>query len=286
MKEMDSNSEEPAVRAVGVSFVYPEPFPVRAVNEVSVVIPRGEFVAIVGRNGSGKTTFMKMLVGLLKPTGGTLSILGGDATRLSVVELAKRAGYVYQNPDRQIVMDEVRDEIALGPRNQRLEPDEIARRVALSAGALGLTDALHRNAFTLSRGMRQRLAIASILAMQPAIMLIDEPTTGQDPHGARSIMAILHEINDGGTTVVLITHDMELVARHAERVIAFYDGEIIADGGPDQVFGDPETLHITSVDVPPLAELTLAAFGRPCLTVVAALHLVHERENTHLVREL
>ncbi len=86
--------------------------------------------------------------------------------------------------------------------------------------------------------------------------------------------------------LLLITHDMELVARHAERVIAFYDGEIIADGGPDQVFGDPETLHITSVDVPPLAELTLAAFGRPCLTVVAALHLVHERENTHLVREL
>lgn len=267
---------EPVVVADNVTYVYPEPNPIRAVTNVSLKVAPGEFIAIIGRNGSGKTTFMKMLIGLLRPTTGKLTILGKDATKLSVVELSRRVGYVYQNPDRQIVKDFVKDEIAFGPHNQRLKSEEVKDRVTAAAHSLGLSDDLDSNSFTLSRGLRQRLAIASILAMKPAVMLIDEPTTGQDPVGVNRIMAILREINRSGTTVILITHDVELVAAHASRVIAFAGGGILADGPPSEVFGHPEVLARTDVSVPPIASLTLAFFKRCCLTVEEAMKAYQE----------
>lgn len=271
MTDPDRSSSEAVIVADGLTYVYPEPNPILAVDSVSLTVRQGEFIAIIGRNGSGKTTFMKMLIGLLRPSRGQLEILGRDASRLSVVELSKRVGYVYQNPDRQIVKDFVRDEIAFGPRNQRLAPEQVQDRVSAAAHSLGLSGDLNSNSFTLSRGVRQRLAIASILAMRPAVLLIDEPTTGQDPVGVHRIMSILREINESGTTVILITHDMELVAAHASRVIAFAQGRVLADGPPHEIFGHPETLAQTDVAVPPIASLTLALFKRSCLTVEEAV---------------
>ncbi|TAN31743.1 ATP-binding cassette domain-containing protein [bacterium] len=270
MSDGPSQRTEPVIVADRVTYTYPEPNPVRAVANISLTVAAGEFIAIIGRNGSGKTTFMKMLIGLLRPTSGKLTLLGRDAGRLSVIELSKRVGYVYQNPDRQIVMDFVKDEIALGPRNQRLELEEVRSRVASASTSLGLSADLESNSFTLSRGLRQRLAIASILAMRPPVMLIDEPTTGQDPAGVHRIMAILRDINENGTTVILITHDVELVAAYATRVIAFADGQLLADGTPYEVFAQPDTLRHTAVAIPPIASLTLKLFGRCCLTVEEA----------------
>jgi energy-coupling factor transporter ATP-binding protein EcfA2 len=272
----------PVIEAAGLGHVYPGG--VAALSGVDVTIHAGEFVAVLGRNGAGKTTFARHLNGLLRPTSGTLRIAGEDASGRSVSDLARSVGYVFQNPDHQIFANSVRDEVAYGLRNLGWEPDAIGERVTAVLDQVGMTALADRHPFTLGKGERQRLAVASVLALSPQILVIDEPTTGQDRRGAAAMMDLVRMLNDEGRTILMITHDMTLVAEHSERALVFASGELIADTTPDQLFGDAELLARGTLRAP---QITTLAAELGCPRVVTTLPAfarewgVEEAANAH-----
>lgn len=255
---MVEQAAPPPIEARDLWFAYPEPNFVQALSGINLTITKGEFLAVIGRNGSGKTTLIKQFIGLLRPTRGAVLVDGKDIHDLLTSELARNVGYVFQNPDRQIFHDQVIDEVAYGPRNLGLDKEAAQQRSLEVLASLDMADLAYHNCFTLGRGQRQRVAVASILAMDPKVILIDEPTTGQDPSGARSIMDLLRDLNERGHTIVAITHDMSLVAEYARRVVALLDGRILADGPTHEVFADPELLELTSIRVPQITQFSLA----------------------------
>ncbi len=210
---------------------------------VNVRIEVGEFIALIGQNGAGKTTLAKHFNGLLKPSSGTVRVLGRDTRTAPVADLARSVGYVYQNPDHQIFAQRVRAEAAFGPRNLGLSQAEVDRRVDEALVLVGLQDLADEFAFSLGRGQRQKLAVASVLAMEPPILVVDEPTTGLDQAGARGILDLLSRWNADGRTIVTITHDMTLVAERVPRTIVVNDGRILADGPTRQVLSDTALLR-------------------------------------------
>jgi cobalt transport protein ATP-binding subunit len=210
---------------------------------VNVRIEAGEFIALIGQNGAGKTTLAKHFNGLLKPSSGTVRVLGRDTRTAPVAALARTVGYVYQNPDHQIFAQRVRAEAAFGPRNLGLGQAEVDRRVDAALDLVGLQDLADEFAFSLGRGQRQKLAVASVLAMEPAILVVDEPTTGLDQAGSRGILDLLSRWNADGRTIVTITHDMTLVAERVPRTIVVNDGRILADGPTRQVLSDTALLR-------------------------------------------
>jgi len=210
---------------------------------VNVRIEVGEFIALIGQNGAGKTTLAKHFNGLLKPSSGTVRVLGRDTRTAPVADLARSVGYVYQNPDHQIFAQRVRAEAAFGPRNLGLSQAEVDRRVDEALVLVGLQDLADEFAFSLGRGQRQKLAVASVLGMEPPILVVDEPTTGLDQAGARGILDLLSRWNADGRTIVTITHDMTLVAERVPRTIVVNDGRILADGPTRQVLSDTALLR-------------------------------------------
>jgi cobalt transport protein ATP-binding subunit len=210
---------------------------------VNVRVDAGEFIALIGQNGAGKTTLAKHFNGLLKPSSGTVRVLGRDTRTAPVADLARSVGYVYQNPDHQIFAQRVRAEAAFGPRNLGLGPAEVDRRVDEALALVGLQDLADEFAFSLGRGQRQKLAVASVLAMEPPILVVDEPTTGLDQAGSRGILDLLSRWNANGRTIVTITHDMTLVAERVPRTIVVNDGRILADGPTRQVLSDTALLR-------------------------------------------
>jgi len=249
---------EIVVDARGLGHVYPGG--VAALADVDVQIRAGEFLAVLGRNGAGKTTFARHLNGLLRPSSGSLSIAGQDSSGLSVGRLAMHVGYVFQNPDHQIFANSVRDEIGYGLKNQGWEPDRIAARVDAVLERVDMTEFAERHPFTLGKGQRQRLAVASVLALEPEVLVIDEPTTGQDHVGARAMLELIADLNGSGHTVVMITHDMTLVAEYARRTLLFAGGRLIADTTPRELFGSADLLERSSL-VPPQATLLAQRLG-------------------------
>jgi energy-coupling factor transporter ATP-binding protein EcfA2 len=244
------------LKAADLSFVYPPPRRTEALNGIDMELPVGSMVAVVGHNGSGKTTLAPCLSGDFKPTSGTVEIDGKDVHSMSIRERAKHVGYVFQNPDHQIFKDPVIEDVAFGPMNlgiPRAEALEISERVLKS---LNLWEARDTHPFRLSRGDRQRLAIAAVAAMEPPMIIIDEPTTGQDFHEANAIMTLLSQMaRDAQQTVVVITHDMELVAAYADLILVLGEGRELAFGPPDVVFRDEETLRRTYVKPPSVTAL-------------------------------
>ncbi len=223
------------------------------VRDISFALLPGEFVAVIGNNGAGKTTLSKLMNSLIKPTFGRVLIDGVPTTELRTSALAARVGMLFQNPDRQICQPTVRDEIALGLRLQGVaDAQGHAARVAndfeLPADA---------SPFALSRGERQRLALASVVACEPSVLVLDEPTTGLDYRECMRIMTRVRELNQAGTTVVMVCHDMELVADFAQRVLVMANGRLIADGAPEEVFRDREILGEASVMPPQMIDLAL-----------------------------
>jgi len=210
---------------------------------VNVRVETGEFIALIGQNGAGKTTLAKHFNGLLKPSSGTVRVLGRDTRSAPVADLARTVGYVYQNPDHQIFAQRVRTEAAFGPRNLGLGQAEVDRRVDAALALVGLQDFADEFAFSLGRGQRQKLAVASVLAMEPPILVVDEPTTGLDQAGSRGILDLLSRWNADGRTIVAITHDMTLVAERVPRTIVVNDGRILADGPTRQVLSDTALLR-------------------------------------------
>lgn len=258
---------EVVVEARGLGHMYSTG--VRALADVDVQIRGGEFVAVLGRNGAGKTTFARHLNGLLRPTAGSLRIAGADTADLSVGRLAMHVGYVFQNPDHQIFANSVREEVGYGLKNQGWEPDRIAERVDAVLERVGMSQFADRHPFTLGKGQRQRLAVASVLALEPQVLVIDEPTTGQDHTGARSMLELITDLNSSGHTVVMITHDMTLVAEHARRALLFAGGRMIADTTPRELFGSADLLERGNLVAPQVTTLARDLGARATVTTPA-----------------
>lgn len=227
-----------------------------AVKDLSLEIERGSFTVILGHNGSGKSTLAKMLNGLNKPTSGDVLVDGiNTKDEATEVEVKRKVGMVFQNPDNQIIASIVEEDVAFGPENLGLEPSEIRRRVDNALKAVDMYDFRESTPHRLSGGQKQRIAIAGIMAMEPECLVLDEPTAMLDPKGRAEIISTLHRLNsDKGITIVLITHYME-EAENADRVIVMNDGKIIADNVPKVIFSDVKTLKSVGLDVPQTAEL-------------------------------
>jgi cobalt transport protein ATP-binding subunit len=259
---VDGQHRAAAIEVESVSFRYAPRAP-EVLHEVSLRIDQGEFVALIGQNGAGKTTLAKHFNGLLKPTGGRVRAMGIDTKTANIATLARTVGYVYQNPDHQIFAQRVRTEVAFGPRNLGLDQNEVERRVAEALALVGLSEHAEDYAFSLGRGQRQMLAVASVLAMRPPTLVVDEPTTGLDLKGARAILDLLSRWNSDGQTIVVITHDMALVAERVPRTVVVGDGRIIADGPTPDVLSDAELLASAFLRPPQVTRIAqrLAAFG-------------------------
>lgn len=209
-------------------YAYPEG--PAALKNVSLRVSEGEFLAIMGRNASGKTTLVKHINGLLKPTRGMVAVDGADTRKATVAELAKKVGFVFQNPNDHLFADTVEDEIGFTLRNQGLKGEEIKRRVDEMLRRFRLEDYRSQYPRSLSGGEKQRVALASVLAIQPKILILDEPTRGMEYRLKSDLMSLLREYAGQGNAVILVTHDVETVAEHADRVILLSEGEIVVDG--------------------------------------------------------
>jgi energy-coupling factor transport system ATP-binding protein len=205
-------------------------------KDVNLTINKGEFVAIIGQNGAGKTTLARHIIGLLKPDAGAITVNGRAIADRSVAELSREVGYVFQNPDEQIFTDSVEDELRFGPRNLNKGSeytDGIVEEVLQDIGLHKYREVWPKY---LSKGERQRLAMGSIITMEPDVVIVDEPTTGQDWRETLWIMDLLRKLNQKGKTIIIITHNMEIVTRYCNRVLVMSQGELILDGTPKEIF--------------------------------------------------
>jgi energy-coupling factor transport system ATP-binding protein len=248
------------IEIAGLVHVYPDG--TRALDGVDLAIGPGETLAIVGQNGSGKSTLVRHLNGLLRPTEGTVRIDGRDIAGQRVARLAATVGLVFQDPDRQIFAAKVRTEVAFGPRNLGLRGAELDRRVVEALEVVGLAGAADENPYDLGYSRRKLLAIASVLAMRTPIVVLDEPTTGQDLRGVARVRAIVAALAAEGRTVVTISHDMRFVAETFRRVVVMRAGRIVLDGTPADVFAAANWNVLASTYLePPLAALVGARLG-------------------------
>ena len=237
----------------------------RVVDSINLKVEAGEFLAIVGQNGSGKTTLAKSIVGLLVPATGRITIDGKDRSRMRPAETAREVAYVFQNPDHQIFAATVDEEVAFGPRNFGLPEDEIRRRSDEALEAVGLQNERQSDPFLLSKGERQRLAVASVLVLRPRMLILDEPTTGLDHREQLRMMALVRDLNRSGIAIVIITHTPWLVAEYARRVVLMRKGAKIFDGGVREFFMQDELLRSSSFRAPEITELS-RRFGTLALT--------------------
>lgn len=228
---------------------------VRAIDDVSFEIEKGSFTAIIGKNGSGKSTLAKNLNGLLVPTDGSVYVGGYDtADDRYIWDVRQMAGMVFQNPDNQLVSAIVEDDVAFGPENLGVPPEEIRSRVDKALEDVNMGEFKKKAPHLLSGGQKQRIAIAGVVAMKPQCIIFDEPTAMLDPKGRKEIMSIIDELHAEGITVVLITHFMEETVK-ADRLIIMHEGRILLDGSPREVFVHADTLREVNLDVPLMAEL-------------------------------
>ena len=228
----------------------------RALDGIDIKVKQGDFIAVLGANGSGKSTFAKHLNALLVPTEGTLFVNGMDTSDSdNDLKIRQTAGMVFQNPDNQIISNVVEEDVGFGPENIGVPTEEIWKRVEKSLKAVGMTAYRKSSPNHLSGGQKQRVAIAGIMAMKPKCIILDEPTAMLDPNGRREVIKTVHELNrQEGITVVLITHYMEEVI-DADRVVVIDGGHVVMDGTPKEVFSRVKELKKYSLDVPQVTEL-------------------------------
>jgi energy-coupling factor transport system ATP-binding protein len=228
---------------------------VRALDRISLEIEKGSFVAVIGRNGSGKSTLAKNINSLLIPTEGLVYVDGYDTNDKSAVwEIRQRAGMVFQNPDNQLVSAIVEDDVAFGPENIGIPPEEIMQRVNDSLRAVDMYDNRGKAPHLLSGGQKQRIAIAGVIAMRPEIIIFDEPTAMLDPKGREDIKRIIRQLHDEGITVLLITHFMEETT-DTDRIIIMDRGRVALDGSPEEVFRKHEKIKELDLELPQTVEL-------------------------------
>ena len=229
-----------------------------ALAGVSVALSPGTWTAVVGANGSGKSTFARLANGLMRPSAGLVTVDGMDSANEELAwDVRSRVGLVLQNPDNQIVGTVVEEDVAFGPENLGIPREEMRRRVDAAIAAVGLTGLERREPHLLSEGQKQRLAIAGALAMNPAYLVLDEPTAMLDPEGRSSVLEVLRQLKAGGTAIVHITHDLS-EAMWADRVIALQGGSIAYDGGADELLSDEDRMGDLGLEAPPLVQLASA----------------------------
>jgi energy-coupling factor transport system ATP-binding protein len=245
---------------------------VLALDRINLRIEPGERVALVGQNGSGKTTLVRHLDGLLRPTGGRVLHDGVDVGTATVARLARSVGLVFQDPDRQIFAGSVRAEVEFGPRNLGLRGAELHAAMSAALAAVGLEAEERTNPYDLGASRRKLLALASVLAMRTPVLVLDEPTTGQDLRGVEVVRGVIDEAHAAGRTVIAISHDMEFVAGAFDRVVAIRAGRIVLDGSPASVFAESawEPLRSTYLE-PPLAARVGSQLGLGSTPTDAAL---------------
>ena len=234
-------------------FTYPTGL--EALQGISLTIEAGEQVAIVGQNGAGKTTLVRHFNGLLQPTVGSVLIGGWDTKKYSVEKLASRVGYVFQNPDEQLFSKDVGTEIRFGPQNLGYSKEKIDELVKRALALTELSDKTDTNPYDLSPTWRKMVALASVIAMDTPIVILDEPTTGQDAVNVARIAHVIAELHKAGKTVITITHDIDFCAENFERVIALSKGQVLLDGPAREILGQEEILAQTYVDPPQLTRL-------------------------------
>jgi len=236
---------------------YSYPAGVEALRGISMTIAPGEQVAIVGQNGAGKTTLVKHFNGLLQPARGSVTVGDWDTCKVSVAKMARRVGYVFQNPDEQLFSRTVGQEVAFGPRNLGFPAEKAADLVKDALALTELSDQTGTNPYDLSPTWRKMVALASIISMDTPIVIFDEPTTGQDAVSIRRIAQVIAELHSRGRTVITITHDIDFCAENFGRVIALSQGRVLLDGPAGEVLGQEQTLAATYVDPPQLTRLGL-----------------------------
>lgn len=254
------------VRAEGLTYSYTkiletdhdtEEQKVTALKQVDIQINKGDFVAVLGHNGSGKSTFAKHINALLQPTEGTIWVENMDTKDDTLVwEIRQTAGMVFQNPDNQLVATVVEEDIAFGPENMGIAPKEIRKRVDEALATVGMSEYAKHAPSKLSGGQKQRIAIAGVLAMKPKCIVLDEPTAMLDPVGRREVMETIEKLNrEEGITMILITHYMDEAVR-ADRVFVIDDGDLVMEGTPKEIFSQVERLQAYGLDVPQVTEVT------------------------------
>lgn len=232
---------EPIIEAEGARFAYGPGLP-DVLRGVDLTVRRGDFLALLGQNGAGKTTLAKHFNGLHTPRAGQVRIAGRSTAGQRLTDLARMVGYCYQNPDHQIFSSSVEKEVRFGPVNLGFPADRIGELVEHALDLVGCGDLREAHPFTLGRGERQLVAVASVLAMDPPVLVIDEPTTGMDRIGATRVMELLAGWSAAGRTIVVITHDMDIVTEYVPRSVVMAGGRIVADGPTQAVFRDRDAL--------------------------------------------
>jgi energy-coupling factor transport system ATP-binding protein len=245
--------DTPALEVGGLSFSYGG---VRILDEVSFAVPRGDFLAIVGANGAGKSTLLRHLVGLARLRRGSVLLRGRDVSLLPAREVFREVGFVFQNPEHQFVTDSVYEEVAFGLRSLGLPEDEVRGRAEAALDRFGLLPHAKANPFALSGGEKRRLSVATMLVAGQEVLVLDEPTFGQDHENAAELMSLLRELNAQGRTVVVVTHDMTLVAEHSKSVAVLSRGALLYHGPARPAFDSPRLLEEARLDLPPLADLS------------------------------
>ena len=255
---------EPIIRVEGLTHTYGQdtPFCRSAVDGVSLEIYRGEFLGIIGHTGSGKSTLIQHLNGLLQPTVGKIYLDGRDiwADPKKIRDVRFRVGLVFQYPEYQLFEETAYKDIAFGPKNMGLDQEEIDRRVRAAARFAGLDEGLlEKSPFDLSGGQKRRVAIAGVIAMEPEVLILDEPSAGLDPAGRRSLLKNIKEYHrERGTTVVMVSHSMDEVAENVDRIIVLADAGVVMSGTPREVFSRAGELVAVGLDVPQVTRVAMA----------------------------
>ncbi|MDR2203806.1 MAG: energy-coupling factor ABC transporter ATP-binding protein [Nitrososphaerota archaeon] len=254
---------------------------VEALKGISLTINDGDFIAIMGQNGAGKTTFIKHFNGLLKPSSGFVRVNGVETTKTSVATLARNVGFVFQNPDNQLFSESVEDEIAFALKNFGFDKETITKRVTWALEFLSLTQYRKTSPFLLSGGERKRVALASVLAWDPETLVLDEPTIGQDYEQKEKLRHFILQLRTKKKTVVMVTHDVEFVAECNPRVILMCNGQIVADGIAKDILTNSKLLEESSIVLPQIAQIftKLSILGLPSDIID-----IDEAENTILTK--
>jgi energy-coupling factor transport system ATP-binding protein len=255
-----NGSSAPSIEFEAVSFAYPDG--TEALRGVSLRIRPGERVAIVGQNGSGKSTLARHLNGLLRPSAGRVLLDGRDIRRVHVAELARSIGLAFQDPDRQLFAGRVSAEVGFGPRNLGVRGAALDERVRAALGEVGLGAQVAANPYDLGYSNRKLLALASVLAMRTPVLIVDEPTTGQDARGVARLREVVARAGQAGRTVIAISHDMRFVAECFERVVVMREGRVVLDGPPSAVFAEKAWKELRGTNLePPVAARMGARLG-------------------------
>ena len=253
----------PILKTEGLTHRYSvgTPFEHTAIDAIDLEIPKGQFVGLIGHTGSGKSTFIQHLNGLLRPTAGTVFYEGKNifASKAATRDVRFQVGLVFQYPEYQLFEETVYQDIAFGPKNQKLKSDEVDRRVREAASFVGIDESLFdKSPLELSGGQKRRVAIAGVIAMRPGVLVLDEPTAGLDPQARESLFKNIEEYRRAtGSTVVLVTHSMDDVARIADRLVVMNRGKVVMDGTPEEIFSRPEELVEIGLTVPAATQIAM-----------------------------